>query len=63
MSLVAMVLLVSVMAVPAVALWALVWAGRTGQLFHGDRAALLPFDEDEPVGEPTDMVLNREGKK
>lgn len=36
------------------AVWALVWAIRTGQ-FHGlKHGAASIFDEEEPVGRPTD---------
>jgi len=45
---------------PAVVLWALRWAGRNGEFKHTDRSALLPFDESEPLGEMTDVVLNRD---
>jgi hypothetical protein len=36
------------------ALLALRWALRTGQLRNSEKAALLVFDEEEPVGEMTD---------
>jgi cbb3-type cytochrome oxidase maturation protein len=55
----ALILILSSLAVPAVGLYALWWAGRNGQLRHQDRAALLPFDDAEPVGRMTDVVLNR----
>jgi len=45
-------------AVPAVALWALRWALGHGEFRMPERAALLPFDEEEPVGRSTDMILN-----
>ena len=53
------ILLVSVQLLPAVALVALGWARRHGQLAGGDRAALLPFDETEPVGRMTDRLFDR----
>ena len=36
------------------ALLALRWALQNGQLRHNEKAALLVFDEEEPVGEVTD---------
>lgn len=59
MGIITFILIGSSVAFPAVALYALWWAGREGQLRHQDRAALLPFDEQEPVGQMTDVVLNR----
>jgi nitrogen fixation-related uncharacterized protein len=59
MGIITFILIASSVAFPAVALYALWWAGRDGQLRHQDRAALLPFDEQEPVGQMTDVVLNR----
>ena len=56
------ILLAGVLAVPLAALWALRWASRQGELGHADRAALLPFDEEEPVGKSTDQILNRPAK-
>ena len=52
------ILLGSILVVPAVGLFALHWAGRQGEFARLDRAALLPFDEEEPVGRPTDQTLN-----
>jgi hypothetical protein len=37
------------------ALFALRWALRTGQLKHPAKTALQIFDEEEPVGEMTDL--------
>ncbi|MCW5556255.1 MAG: cbb3-type cytochrome oxidase assembly protein [Verrucomicrobiae bacterium] len=59
MGIISFILIGSSLVFPAVALWALWWAGRHGQLAHADKAALLPFDEQEPVGRMTDEVLNR----
>ncbi|MFO1458379.1 MAG: cbb3-type cytochrome oxidase assembly protein CcoS [Verrucomicrobiota bacterium] len=59
MGIISFILIGSSLVFPAVALWALGWAGRNGQLSHSDKAALLPFDEQEPVGRMTDVVLNR----
>jgi nitrogen fixation-related uncharacterized protein len=49
----------SILLLPAVGLFALKWAVRQGEFAHPDRSALLPFSEEEPVGEPTDVILNR----
>jgi hypothetical protein len=62
MSLIYLILLGSILLLPAVALWALRWAARNGELSHTDRAALLPFSEEEPVGQMTDAILHREQK-
>jgi nitrogen fixation-related uncharacterized protein len=59
MGVITFILIGSSVAFPAVALYALWWAGREGQLRHSDKAALLPFDDQEPVGQMTDIVLNR----
>ncbi|MBN8248963.1 MAG: cbb3-type cytochrome oxidase assembly protein [Verrucomicrobia bacterium] len=59
MGIISFILIGSSLVFPAVALWALWWAGRHGQLTHADKASLLPFDEQEPVGRMTDVVLNR----
>ncbi|MEN9678079.1 MAG: hypothetical protein RIS76_3975 [Verrucomicrobiota bacterium] len=59
MGIISFILIGSSLVFPAVALWALWWAGRNGQLTHADKASLLPFDEQEPVGVMTDVVLNR----
>ncbi len=63
MSLIAFILLISVLVVPTTALFALFWAGRTGQWNFQDKAALLPFDDEEPVNQPTDQILNQQGKE
>ena len=42
------------------ALLALRWALRTGQLRNSEKAALLVFDEEEPVGEMTDYFPGHE---
>lgn len=59
MSVIGFILLGSVLVVPAVGLWALHWAGRSGQFSHPERNALLPFSEEEPVGNATDLILRR----
>ena len=59
MNLLAILMIGGVVAVPAVGLWALHWASRNGEFRLVDRASLLPFDDEEPVGHPTDLILNR----
>lgn len=59
MSALGFILFGSVLVVPVAALWALRWAARHGEFRLGERAALLPFDDEEPVGQPTDQILNR----
>jgi len=59
MGIITFILIGSSLVFPAVALYALWWAGRNGQLTHSDKASLLPFTEQEPVGQMTDVVLNR----
>lgn len=59
MGVITFILIGSSIAFPVVALWALWWAVHEGQLRHADKASLLPFDEQEPVGRMTDVVLNR----
>jgi predicted deacylase len=63
MNVIALILLGSVVVVPAVALWSLHWASRTGEFRLLNRAALLPFDDEEPVGQATDQILNRGGDR
>lgn len=43
----------------ASAVYALQWASKTGQLRDLDEGAKVIFDEEEPVGRPTDQVLHR----
>jgi len=50
MPVIAFILLGSVVLLPAAALLALRWAATTGQFRCTDKAALLPFDDVEPVG-------------
>lgn len=57
MPVISLILLGSVLLLPAVALLCLRWARRSGQLAGMDRAALLPFDGEEPLGQPTDQIL------
>ena len=57
MPVIAFILLGSVVLLPAAGLLALRWATSTGQLRCPDKAALLPFDEVDPVGMETDCIL------
>ena len=57
MPVITLILLGSILLLPAAALLSLRWASGSGQLGRMDRAALLPFDEDEPVGRATDQIL------
>jgi len=57
MPVIAFILLGSVVLLPAAALLALSWAATTGQFRCTDKAALLPFDDVEPVGFETDRIL------
>jgi cbb3-type cytochrome oxidase maturation protein len=43
----------------ALALAAFVWAVRNGQLDHSDAGALVIFDQEEPVGMPTDQLFEQ----
>jgi hypothetical protein len=60
MNVLAILMIGGVLAVPGVALVALRWASHRGELNLPERAALLPFDEEEPVGMATDQILNRQ---
>jgi nitrogen fixation-related uncharacterized protein len=43
----------------ASAIYALQWASKTGQLRDLDEGAKVIFDDEEPVGRPTDQTLNQ----
>jgi len=58
MSVIAILFFGGVVAVPGVALWALHWASGHGEFRLSERAALLPFDDEEPLGQSTDQILN-----
>lgn len=60
MNVLAILMIGGVVAVPGAALIALRWASSHGELSLPERAALLPFDEEEPVGRATDQILNRQ---
>lgn len=44
------------------ALAAFYWAASTGQFKNMDEGSRVIFDEDEPVGKPTDMVFQKKKK-
>jgi len=43
----------------ALALAAFVWAVRNGQLDNSNAGALVIFDDEEPVGTPTDQLFEQ----
>lgn len=45
------------------AVWALVWAIRTGQFQSLQQGAASIFDEDEPIGVPTDAFPGQGSKR
>lgn len=47
----------------ASAVYALQWASKKGQLREFDKNAATIFDDEEPVGKPTDFTLNQPSKK
>lgn len=47
------------MLVVASAVYGLYWASKKGQLQNLEEGAKVIFDDEEPVGVPTDHVLNR----
>ncbi len=57
MPVIILILLGSVLLLPAAALLSLRWATRSGQFTLMNRAALLPFDDEEPIGQATDQIL------
>lgn len=63
MSAYAIILVSSFVFLTGSALLALRWALRNGQFEHADRAALLIFSEEEPVGELTDHFPSRSGQE
>ncbi len=53
----------SMFALGATAIMALFWAGRNGQFSDMKNGARVIFDEDEPVGSPTDVVFESRKEK
>ena len=45
------------------AVWALVWAIRTGQFQDLHQGATVIFDEDEPVGKVTDLFPSNDNSR
>ncbi len=41
------------------AVYALYWASKKGQLRNLEEGAKVIFDEEEPLGKPTDQTLNQ----
>ncbi len=54
-----LLLLMGLVLVSGSALWAFWWAVRSGQLNNLPEAAKTIFDDDEPVGAPTDKFPSR----
>ncbi len=63
MSLAFLLIFGSMFALGATAVLALYWAGRNGQFANMKKGAQVIFDEDEPVGEPTDLVFETRKEK
>lgn len=47
------------MLVVASAVYGLYWASKRGQLQNLEEGAKVIFDEEEPLGKPTDQTLNQ----
>jgi nitrogen fixation-related uncharacterized protein len=47
------------MLVVASAVYGLYWASKRGQLQNLDEGAKVIFDDEEPIGKPTDQILNQ----
>jgi len=45
--------------VVASAVYGLYWASKKGQLQNLEEGAKVIFDEEEPIGTPTDQILNK----
>ncbi len=43
----------------ASAVYGLYWASRKGQLRNLEQGAKIIFDDEEPIGRPTDFTLNQ----
>ena len=63
MSAYAIILVSSFVFLTGSALVALRWALRNGQFEHAERAALLIFSEEEPVGQLSDRFPGRIGRE
>jgi nitrogen fixation-related uncharacterized protein len=51
------------MLVVASAVYGLYWASKKGQLQNLEEGAKVIFDDEEPLGEPTDQTLNQPKNK
>jgi nitrogen fixation-related uncharacterized protein len=47
------------MLIVASAVYGLYWASKKGQLQNLEEGAKVIFDEEEPIGTPTDQTLNQ----
>lgn len=47
------------MLIVASAVYGLYWASKKGQLQNLEEGAKVIFDEEEPIGTPTDQILNQ----
>jgi cbb3-type cytochrome oxidase maturation protein len=54
MTIVWILFICSVVLLPGMALWAFSWALRHGEFKNLEKTALSIFDEEEPVGQPSD---------
>ena len=50
------------MLIVASAVYGLYWASKKGQLQNLEEGAKVIFDEEEPIGTPTDQILNQTKK-
>ena len=51
------------MLIVASAVYGLYWASRQGQLKDLEEGAKVIFDEEEPIGRPTDQVFHQRKKR
>lgn len=49
--------------ITASAVWALQWSSRNGQLRDFEKGAASIFDENEPIGKPTDFFPGKQPRK
>jgi nitrogen fixation-related uncharacterized protein len=45
------------------AIYGLYWATKKGQLQNLEEGAKVIFDDEEPIGQPTDQLLNQNRRK
>jgi nitrogen fixation-related uncharacterized protein len=58
-----LLMLGSMVVLGATAVAGFAWAARNGQFRDMRDGSLVIFDEDEPVGTPTDVVFKRNAKR